>query len=118
MNETLKNTFERELDNYEQMKSPAYAYLSKRECRIQECVYHILPGQWLRKIFPGLVIANSNIPEKRFRMCLGEREISELPEDSTSIFKRHMVDHYIDCPNVLRQRKFFNFKFFFLCKNC
>ena len=29
-------------------------------------------------------------------MCLSQREIPELPEDSTRIFKRNMADHYID----------------------
>ena len=46
------------------------------------------------------MFANSNIPEKRFRLCLAEHEIYELPEDSKKIFKRDMVDRYIDRPNV------------------
>ena len=45
MCETLKDSFERKLDNYEQMKSLAYAYI--RKCSVQKCVYHIFPGQWL-----------------------------------------------------------------------
>ena len=60
------NAFEKELNKYEQMKSLANAYINKRKCSIQECVYHILPGQWLRKTFPHLIFANSNIPEKTF----------------------------------------------------
>ena len=39
-------------------------------------MYHILPSQWLRKTFPGVIFANSNIPEKQFRRCLAEHEIS------------------------------------------
>ena len=69
------------------MKSLANACLNKRKFSIQECVYHILPGQWLRKTFPGVIFANSNIPEKRFRLCLAEHKIFELPEDSNKIFK-------------------------------
>ena len=49
------------------------------------CVYHVLPGQWLRITFPGVIFANSNIPEKRSRVCLKEEEISELPENSQDI---------------------------------
>ena len=64
------------------MKSVANAYIYKRECSIQECVYHILPGQWLGKKFPGVIFANNNMPEKRFRLCLAENEIFELQEDS------------------------------------
>ena len=83
----VRDAFEKELNNSEQMKSVANAYINKRECSIQECVYHILPGQWLRKTFPGVIFANSNIPEKRFRLCLAEHKIFELPEDSNKIFK-------------------------------
>ena len=82
------------------MKSFANSCINNRECSIQECVYHISPGQWLRKIFPGVIFANSNIPETRFRLCLAEHKISELPEGSKKIFKRNMVDRYIDWPNL------------------
>ena len=82
------------------MNSVANAYINKGECSIQECVYHIVPGQWLRKTFPGVIFANSNIPEKRFQLCLAGHEISELPENSKKIFKRNIVDRYIDQPNL------------------
>ena len=62
MNQALKDPFGGELENYEQMKSLAYAYLRKRDCSVQECIYDILPGQWLRKTFLGVVFAKSNIP--------------------------------------------------------
>ena len=55
-----------------------------------------------KKTFPGVIFAKSNIPEKRFRLCLAEHEISELPEDSKKVFKRNMVDQYIDQPNLTR----------------
>ena len=59
-----------------------------------------MPGQWLRKTFPGVIFANSNIPEKRFRIFLSENEISDLPEDSKNLFKRNTVDRYIDRPDM------------------
>ena len=99
MKQAVRNAFEKELNNYKQMKWVANAYINKRECSIQECVYHILLGQWLKKAFPGVVFANSNIPEKGFRLCLAKHEISELPEDSKKIFKRNTFDRYIDRPN-------------------
>ena len=37
---------------------------------------------------------NSNIPEKRVGMILS-KEIAELPEDSTYIYKRNMMNRYI-----------------------
>ena len=58
----MRDAFEKELDNHEQMKSVGNIYLNKRECS----VFHILPGQWLRETFPGVIFANSNIREKYF----------------------------------------------------
>ena len=100
MTQAVRDAFERELDNHEQMRSVANAYLNKRECCTQEYVYHVLPGQWLRRTFPGVIFANSNLPEKRFRIFLSENEVMDLPEDSKDIFKRKMIDRYIDRPNV------------------
>ena len=51
MKQAVQDAFEKKLDNYEQMMSVSNAYINKRECSIQECVYHTLPGQWLRKTF-------------------------------------------------------------------
>ena len=66
--QAVQHAFEKKLDSYEQMKSVAYAYINKRDCSIHECVYHILPEQWLRKNFLGVIFTNSNVPEKRFRV--------------------------------------------------
>ena len=66
MTQAVRDAFERELDNHEQMRSVANTYLNKREYSIQECVHHVLPGQWLRRTFPGVNFANSNLPKKHF----------------------------------------------------
>ena len=108
MKQAVRDAFEKDLNNYEQMKLVTNAYISVKECSIQECVYHILPGQLLRKTFPGVIFANRyycilpycTLPEKRFRLCLTEHEISELPEDSKKIFKQNMVDWSIDRSNL------------------
>ena len=68
--QAVHDAFEKELDNYEQMKSVVNACINTRERSIQECIYHILPGQWLKKTFPGVIFVNSNVPEKRFRVAL------------------------------------------------
>ena len=60
----------------------------KRECSVQEAVYHIMPELWLRKTFLAVVLAKTNIPEKRFRVCLDKSEIKDLPENSTDILKK------------------------------
>ena len=69
-------------------------------CSIQECVYQLLNSQWLRKAFPDVGFAKSSLPEKRYRICLSEEEILELPEESTDVFKRNMLDRYMDCLNA------------------
>ena len=58
-----------------------------------------MPELWLRKVFPAVLYANSNIPEKRVRMVLSKNEIIELPEDSTDIYKRNMVSRYFIRPH-------------------
>ena len=47
------------------MKSVAHAYVSKRECSLQEVVYQVMPKLWLKKVFPGVLYANGNIPKKQ-----------------------------------------------------
>ena len=53
---------------------------------------------WLRKIFQKLFL-NNNTSEKRYRIFQNKEEIDELPEDSTNIFQRNMLDRYIDRPD-------------------
>ena len=92
--QAVRDAFERELYNQEQMRFVVNTYLNKRECSIQECVYHFLPGQWLRRAFPGVIFANSDVPEKIFCIFLSENEIMDLSEDSKDIFKQNMMDWY------------------------
>ena len=94
MKQAAKEAFNSNKTNIEQMRSIARAYANKRECSVQEAVYILMPELWLRKTFPGVIFANSNLPEKRFRICRSKEEIDELPEDSTDIFKRNMIDRY------------------------
>ena len=98
--QVLKEAFEDKLDNYQQMKSVSQTYVNKRECSIQECVCQVLSGHCLKKTFPGLTFAKSNTPEKRYRICRKENDMSQLPEDSRDIFKKNMIDRYIDRPNL------------------
>ena len=34
----------------------AHAYTSNRECSVQECIYHVLPKQWLKKKLQVLIL--------------------------------------------------------------
>ena len=99
MKQAVKEAMKSNKSAYEQMKSIARAYITKRECSVQEAVYHVIPELWLRKAYPTVIFINTNLPEKRFRICCCEEELSELPEDSTDVFKRNMLHRYIDRPN-------------------
>ena len=68
MKHALREAIEKKQGNYEQMCAAAHAYASNRECSIHEAVYHCLPELQLRKIFPGVIYANANLPEKRLKM--------------------------------------------------
>ena len=94
----VEESSEKGAGSYEQMKSIAHAYSSKCECSLQETVYQVMSELWLRKVFTGMLYANSSIPEKRIRMMLSKKGISELPKDSTDIYKRNMVNRYMIRP--------------------
>ena len=49
----------------------------------------------LRKVFPGVLFAKRNMPEKHVRMMLSKKEISELRKDSTDVYKRNKVNRYM-----------------------
>ena len=99
MNQAAKEASTLNLNAFEQMKSISKAYSTKRECSVQEAVYHVMPELWLRKTFSGGIFANSNLPEHQYRVCRSEAELLEMPDDSTDVFKRNMLDRYIDRPN-------------------
>ena len=83
------------------MKSVARAYRTHREMSAQEAVTIALLELWLRKTCPSVVFANSNLPEKRYRICHSEAEISNMPANSKDLFKRNMLDQYIDRPDKI-----------------
>ena len=99
MKQTFKESLERGAGSCDQMKSVAHAYVSKRECSLQEAVYQVMTELWLRKVFPGVLYVNSNIPEKRVRMMSSKKEILELPEGSTDYYKKSMVSRYLISPH-------------------
>ena len=77
MNQAFNEAMASSRTNYDQMKSIVRAYSMKRKCNIQEAVYHIMPELRLRKTFPVVFFANTNIPENRFRVCLDENQVKD-----------------------------------------
>ena len=93
----MKQAFKESLERGS--RSVVHVSVSKRECFLQEAVYQLIPELWLRKDFPGVLYTNSNIPKKRVRMMLSKKEIFELPEDNTDVYKRNMVSRYLIRPH-------------------
>ena len=100
MKQTAKEAFENNIHHQDTMKTINKAYLSNRECSVQEAVYHILPELKLRRIFPTVYFVSTNLPEERVRVLLSKKELSELPDDSSNIFKKSNIDCYVKRPNA------------------
>ena len=88
------------MHDHDTMKTIARAYLSNRECSVQDAVYHILPELKLRRIFPAVYFVNTNLPEERIQVLLPEKELSKLPDNSPNNFKRSNIDRYMEKPSV------------------
>ena len=53
------------MHHHDSIKTIAKAYLTNRECSVQEAIYHILPELKLRGIIPTVHFVNTNLPEER-----------------------------------------------------
>ena len=74
MKHTLRESIEKKQGNYEQMCVEAHAYASNWECSVKKTVYHCLSELWLSKVFPGVIYANTNLPEKPLKCCNHKRK--------------------------------------------
>ena len=101
MKEVAKDAFENNLHHYEAMKKLLRGQLSKRECSVQEAVYHILPKLKLRRVFPVVCFGNKNVPQEPAQVLLSGKKLNELPDDSANTFRKSNIDWYIDRRNVL-----------------
>ena len=66
MKQAAKEAFENNMHHHhDTLKTIAKAYLSNRECSVQEAVYLILTEFKLQRIFPAVHFVNTNLPEER-----------------------------------------------------
>ena len=65
-------------------------------------------------MYTRMIFANSNMPEKRFLICLSENETSLLPDDLTDILKRNMLVRQIE--SITCKWKESVFLLFLLCR--
>ena len=61
-----------------------------------------------------VIFLNSNIPEKRYRIFRRKEGLDELPDNSTDVFQRNMLDCYLDS----QDREFQNGKFAVIDSQC
>ena len=101
MKQVEKEAVNGNLNVFEKIKAISKAYMTKRECSVEEAVYLIMPELWLLNTFPRVVFANSHLPEDRYRVCCSEEELQKMCEDSTDIFKGNMLDRYMDRPDLI-----------------
>ena len=73
--QAFKETVEKGSSYYEQMKTIAHSYSLKRECSLQDALYHIMPELWLRKVFAAFFNVISHVTEKKVEMILSNREL-------------------------------------------
>ena len=100
MSESLKQSAKeikkQNLNVRDAMKKIAYSFISPRQLSVQEAVHNVLPELWLRKCSPGISFINTNLPNNRIRMIKSKEELVLLPENSTDIFKKSIIDRYMD----------------------
>ena len=100
MKQAAKKAYESNMHHHDTMKKIAKAYLSSRECSVQEAAFHILPELKLRRIFRAVYLVNTNLPKERVQVLLSENELSELPDDSPDIFKKSNIDCFAERPSA------------------
>ena len=80
------------------LKKIAYSFISSCQPLVQEDVYNVLPELWLRKCSPGISFIITSLPNNRIRMIKSQEELELLPDNSTDIFKKSIVDRYMYWP--------------------
>ena len=78
------------------MKKIAYSFISSHQLSVKEAVYNVLPELWHRKCSSEISFINTNLPNNRIRMIKSKEELVLLPENSTDIFKKSIIDRYMD----------------------
>ena len=53
-----------------------------------------------KKIFLTMYIVNPNLSEERVRVLPSKKELSELPDDSSNIFKKSNIERYAERPSA------------------
>lgn len=98
LRKATKEVVNQSLDTKNALRKIGATFLSSREVSAQECVFRCLPELWLRKVFPGAIFVNTDVPENRVRMMKSSKDLELLDETSTEIFQRNLIDRYSERP--------------------
>ena len=90
-----KEPFENNFLHCDTMKNFARAYLSNWQCLFQETVLSYFARVESEENLFRSVFFNTNLPEQRIAKLLYKKELSELPDDSSDIFKKINIDLYM-----------------------
>ena len=93
--------FEKKQGNYEKMCATVNVYSSNHEGSVQEAVYYYSLKLWLRKMFPNVIHANTNLARKHLKIFQSREETSQPPDESENIFKINIPNRYMNIPNGL-----------------
>ena len=68
MKQTAKEAVIGNKPDYENMKSIARTFTTKRECSVQEAVCLVMPELWLSRIFPRVMFLKTNLTENVYKI--------------------------------------------------
>ena len=84
------------------MKKIAYSFISLHQLPVKEAVYNVLPELWHRKCSSEISFINTNLPNNRIRMIKSKEKLELLPDNSTDLFTKSIIDRYMDRPTCAK----------------
>ena len=76
MKQAAKEAFENNMHHHDTLKTIAKAYLSNRECSVQEAVYVILTEFELQRIFPAVYLLTPIFQRKEFKYYILNKNLA------------------------------------------
>ena len=91
------------------LRSIGNTFLNHRNVSIQEAIYRCLGNLKMSFFKPGVVFLESGQPEKRHGMLKPQKELDELPESSTDIFRTSPLERYKNRPESIESMSWAEF---------
>ena len=105
LKQAAKEIKNQNLNVHDAMKKIAYSFISSCQLSVEEAVHNVLPELKLRKCSSGISFINTNLPNSRIRMIKPKEELELLPDNSTDMFKKSIIDRYMDRPTKKTLKK-------------